>query len=260
MELVPFSFNGHGVRVVVDEATGKEWFIAKDILEVLDIKNIADALKGLDSDELTSVKAISGGQNRTMKAVDESGLFTLIIRSNKPEAKPFRKWVTGEVLPQIRKTGSYQIGQPKPKIDYPDKVKAEMILIEGLSSMLKMDDNSKLLLVHNVAKNNNIDIAILPQYTENVKVHHAATHLLDDMGIQISAVKFNEKLHEHGLIDKKWRKKRDGTEKSFWSITNKGERYGINQSSPYNPNETIAHWYDDLFAELITLVIGEDVA
>lgn len=64
-------------------------------------------MAGLDPDELTSVKLRSGKQAREMLALTESGFYTLIVRSNKPEAKKFRKWVAGEVLPAIRKTGSY---------------------------------------------------------------------------------------------------------------------------------------------------------
>jgi len=94
------------VRIVFDD-TGEPWFIARDVCDILDLEHITNALQGLDDDELTVIKLQSGGQLREMNVISESGLYTLLIRSNKPQAKPFRRWVTHEVLPSIRKTGGY---------------------------------------------------------------------------------------------------------------------------------------------------------
>lgn len=86
---------------------GEPWFVAKDICDVLGLSNITEALRNLDNDELTSEILKSGNQGREMKLVSESGLYALVIRSNKPNARKFRKWITAEVLPAIRKTGRY---------------------------------------------------------------------------------------------------------------------------------------------------------
>jgi prophage antirepressor-like protein len=110
--VVPFSFQSHEVRTV--EISGEPWFLAKDVCEVLELSNITEALRGLDVDELTSEILKSGGQMREMKVISESGLYALIVRSNKPQAKVFRKWVTSEVLPAIRKTGQY-VAPQQPK-------------------------------------------------------------------------------------------------------------------------------------------------
>ncbi len=91
------------VRTIKNE---KEiWFAAKDVCEMLDIKNTTDAIKNLDVDEVTRLNL--GGLSGETNFINESGLYTLIIRSRKPEAKKFRKWITSEVLPAIRKTGMY---------------------------------------------------------------------------------------------------------------------------------------------------------
>lgn len=91
------------VRTIKNE---KEiWFAAKDVCEMLDIKNTTDAVKNLDVDEVTRLNL--GGLSGETNFINESGLYTLIIRSRKPEAKKFRKWITSEVLPAIRKTGMY---------------------------------------------------------------------------------------------------------------------------------------------------------
>ena len=88
---------------------GEPWFVAKDICDVLGLSNITEALRNLDNDELTSEILKSGNQGREMKLVSESGLYALVIRSNKPNARKFRKWITAEVLPAIRKTGRYAV-------------------------------------------------------------------------------------------------------------------------------------------------------
>lgn len=98
-----FDFEEQAVRVVLKD--GEPWWVAKDVCDVLELNNITEALRNLDEDELTSEILKSGGQGREMRLISESGLYTLIIRSTKPEAKKFRKWVTAEALPSIRKTG-----------------------------------------------------------------------------------------------------------------------------------------------------------
>jgi len=113
MELQLFKNEKLGdIRTVVKE--GETWFVAKDVCTILDIKDVSDTLaKRLDEDEKLIQKLSVSGQNRDTWTINESGLYTLVIRSNKPEAKQFRKWITGEVLPSIRKTGSYSINTPQ---------------------------------------------------------------------------------------------------------------------------------------------------
>lgn len=92
---------------------GEPWFVAKDVCQALSLKNSRQAVAGLDNDEISDVilndtRSKNGAtQRRTVTIVNESGLYGLIIQSRKPEAKPFRKWVTKEVLPTLRKTGIY---------------------------------------------------------------------------------------------------------------------------------------------------------
>jgi prophage antirepressor-like protein len=117
--VVPFRFQSREVRaLIIDD---EPWFVAKDVCDVLEYADASDATQFLDDDEKL-VRQIAGagqkliheihglGQRRNMLLISESGLYTLIIRSNKPQAKAFRRWVTHEVLPTIRKTGGYQAG------------------------------------------------------------------------------------------------------------------------------------------------------
>lgn len=89
------------------EMNGEPWFVLKDVCEVLGLTDTGRTAERLDPDELTRTTLVSGGQNREMFVINESGLYSVILRSDKPEAKPFRKWVTSEVLPSIRKHGAY---------------------------------------------------------------------------------------------------------------------------------------------------------
>lgn len=104
-QLQTFSYNNTPIRTV--EKNGEPWWVLKDVCDVLDISDTNRTAERLDEDELTRVKLVSGGQNREMYIINESGLYNVILRSDKPQAKPFRKWVTSEVLPSIRKTGAY---------------------------------------------------------------------------------------------------------------------------------------------------------
>lgn len=105
--LQTFDFKTTPVRAL--DRGGQPWFVAADVCRVLELSNVTEALRGLDDDELTSELLNSDTQGRTMRLVSESGLYALIFKSRKPEAKAFRKWVTGEVLPAIRRTGGYAV-------------------------------------------------------------------------------------------------------------------------------------------------------
>jgi hypothetical protein len=102
-----FDFEGSPVRTVVKD--GQTWFVAADICAVLEHSNPTKAVLRLDEDErgLTTIQA-HGGNDQAVNVVSESGLYNLIFTSRKPQAKVFRRWVTGEVLPSIRQTGRYE--------------------------------------------------------------------------------------------------------------------------------------------------------
>ncbi len=104
--IVPFLFEGESLVRVAD-VDGAPWFVAADVCAVLGIVKHRDAVARLQDDETRPVIVDGNAGPREMTAVSESGLYALIIRSRKPSAVKFRRWVTGEVLPSIRKTGRY---------------------------------------------------------------------------------------------------------------------------------------------------------
>lgn len=94
------------VRVITKD--GEPWFVGKDVAEILGYANTRDALsKHVDLEDKSDVAIHDGSQNRTMTIINESGLYSLILGSKLPTAKKFKKWVTSDVLPSIRKHGMY---------------------------------------------------------------------------------------------------------------------------------------------------------
>lgn len=104
-----FQYQDQPVRTV--QRDGEPWFVLKDVCAVLGISKYRDTADRLDEDERGSARVDTLGGAQDMTIINESGLYNVILRSDKPEARPFRKWVTAEVLPSIRKTGGYISGQ-----------------------------------------------------------------------------------------------------------------------------------------------------
>lgn len=95
-------------KIRVIEKEGNPWFIAKDICAALGLAQVSRAIQKLDEDEVTTSKVIDSlGREQTANAISESGMYSLVLVSRKPEAKEFKRWVTHEILPSIRKHGGY---------------------------------------------------------------------------------------------------------------------------------------------------------
>ena len=108
-----FTFNPSNQPIRVETIGGEPWFVAKDVCDALSLTDVSMTMSRLDDDEKLTQTLLVSGQGRQMWLVNESGLYNLIFQSRKAEAKAFRKWVTAEVLPSIRKTGRYELRKPK---------------------------------------------------------------------------------------------------------------------------------------------------
>jgi anti-repressor protein len=113
-DLTVFSYSDIEIRTVVRD--GEPWFVAADVCAVLEIRNNRDALAGLDDDEKGVATTDTPGGSQQVAVINEPGLYSLILRSRKPEAKAFKRWITHEVLPAIRKTGRYEVAAAAPAI------------------------------------------------------------------------------------------------------------------------------------------------
>jgi prophage antirepressor-like protein len=130
MTITTFNFSANPLRVVF--TASEPWFVAADVCALLTISNNRDALGRLDDDEkgVGSIDTLGGTQEMTI--VNESGLYSLILGSRKPEAKKFKKWVTSEVLPAIRKNGYY----------------ADPDLVETVNDALFASDAAEVRMLH----------------------------------------------------------------------------------------------------------------
>lgn len=100
-----FKYEGNEVRTVIIE--GEPWFVAKDVADILGFSETAAMTRGLDDDDKTNLHTTQDGTSYTTRTtiINESGLYSAILKSRRPEARAFKRWVTREVLPTIRKTG-----------------------------------------------------------------------------------------------------------------------------------------------------------
>lgn len=110
-ELLPFAFEDKLVRTILDE-NNEPWFVAKDVCRVLEIANHRDAVAQLDEDEKDAVGISDAiGRKQETTIISESGLYALVFRSRKPQAREFSRWVRKEVLPALRRTGTYTLAE-----------------------------------------------------------------------------------------------------------------------------------------------------
>ena len=145
--------------VMVD---GEPWFVAKDVCEALELGNTSKAVDRLDDDELTLLEVRSGGQLREVNVVNEPGLYTLILGSRKPEAKAFRRWITHEVLPALRRTGRY--GAPGSVTQSISELRAAMDAMQDMLDELR----------EKIPPRSSVDRALLAQADGKLSPRHFA--------------------------------------------------------------------------------------
>ncbi len=131
-ELQVFNYGETPVRTVMQ--SGEPWWVLSDVCRVLELKEPHRVAARLDADEKGRTQITTLGGNQQMTIINESGLYNVILRSDKPEAKKFKRWVTHEVLPAIRKTGSYSVSPYKPKASSVGEV---IKLVEVTRSMME---------------------------------------------------------------------------------------------------------------------------
>lgn len=107
-QLTPFAFGEKLVRVQMDE-NGDPWFVAKDVAVILGYRDAFNMVRMLDEDEKGTRLMSTPSGEQEMAVISESGLYAVCLRSERPEARPFRKWVTADLLPTLRKTGRYEM-------------------------------------------------------------------------------------------------------------------------------------------------------
>lgn len=121
-QVVPFTYLDTAVRTVIID--GEPWFVLADLCKVLGLSNPSVVAQRIDEAALSQTEIRSGGQMRSVTIVSESGMYEVVIRSDKPEAVAFRRWITGTVLPEIRRTGSFNA---QPALQGPELLAAAVL-------------------------------------------------------------------------------------------------------------------------------------
>lgn len=204
-ELQVFSYKGNKpVRIV--EVDGEPWFVAKDVCDILGYVNVTDTLNNhLDEDERSTLAIREGtspkGGNPNMNIINESGLYALILRSNMPKAKDFRKWVTGTVLPSIRKIGTYSLTPARPTQEEIEIRRKELDIRESEVNLRRatlirdilynppfpVTPETQTVFAHEVFKltTGHSYLAMLPDCTEK---WYTATEIGNELGISANKV------------------------------------------------------------------------
>lgn len=231
--IVPFNFENHPVSVITD-GNGEPWFVAKEVAAILDYSDAEAMTRRLDDDEKSNRQIVglgspTGGKGITL--INESGLYSAILGSTKPEAKPFKRWVTHDVLPSIRKTGKYESPsrQSKPRHALPNPVKDLLLIakelqkVPGVNPVLAMAcafDTIEEVTGYPLGKMNRA----FPSET----IEDAATLNPTDIGEELgmNARSVNKLLQDFGLQFK--------DEKNEWRPTESGAKHG--EMKPYHNN------------------------
>lgn len=176
-------------RVRTTVIDGEPWFVAADVCHALDIGNPSDALNRLDDDERTLVSIEGASNGKPVNGVNEPGLYSLVLGSRKPEAKAFKRWITHEVIPAIRKTGGYQANE------LTGRELMAKALLEAQAVLAEKDTT--------IAKQTQLIGELKPKadYTDHILQNKGLvtiTQIAKDYGMSGKAM--NKKLHEMGVI------------------------------------------------------------
>ena len=206
--LIQFKNSEFG-QIRILEQNGEFLFIAKDVCSALGLSDTGKALAKLEDDEKLTRKIFWSGQHRKFWLVNESGLYSLIIRSNKPEAKKFKRWVTSEVLPSIRKTGMYVANKdPKAIVESWLKKEYEKGFKEGLQKALekvKYEKYNRLMLRMKRSKLN-----INEEWLKKLKRYLEKGYLIKDIAKLMdcstdTVMRYRDLMKEAGMLGKKFK-------------------------------------------------------
>ena len=184
------------------EINGESWLVGKDVAEVLGYKNTRDALiKHVDDEDKNTVAIHDGSQNRNMTVINESGFYSLALSSKLPNAKKFKRWVTSEVLPQIRQTGGY-IPTKEEESDEEFLARALLVAQRTLEKKNKELEEKNKVIEEQKPKVEFYDKVLNPTDEENgfTKLL-TTTEVAKDLGM--TARQLNNILHEKRKIYKK---------------------------------------------------------
>lgn len=179
--LIPFHYGDERVRAYEDDK-GTAWFIATDVARILGHRDANDIIKGIDADEKGTkiVRTLKGEQK--LSTISEAGLVTVLMRARVEAAKPFRRWITHEVLPSIRKTGSYSLpgAAPAPSAEDRALTRARQLveihmLAQGAVSPDHLEAKLRIILAQARGEHPEIEASARPLYVQDYMRERGAT-------------------------------------------------------------------------------------
>ena len=211
-------FNYKNKEVRTTEIDGEVWFVAADVAEILEIQRTNDATEGIDADEKGTANIRTPGGMQKMTIISEPGVYALVMKSRKPEAKEFSRWVRHEVLPAIRKTGSYSL-RPNDKVSQNDLECAAFIYqsagITGNQLTIALNNMYRTYSGKNALEAGNIQLEA-PTKNQILTPTEIGSHF------GIKAQRINEMLADAGYQHKVFGK---------WEALPEGEHYAIMQDT-----------------------------
>lgn len=228
--LAVFNFETNDVRVVTG-VDGNPLFVAKDVAVALGYQNTNEAVNTHCDDGVAKLYPIQDSMNRTQKVrvIDESDVYSLIFGSKLESSKRFKKWVTSEVLPTIRKTGRYNVEAAN---DSTLRIEESLRAVEFVAQSLRLPDSGKLGMFQQVFKLKAPELLpALPGYavdtpsgvmTGSSEPTKALQVLLKEHGADLTPYRANKLLEEIGYLEKLTRPSKSKGTKEFWSVTEKG--------------------------------------
>ena len=179
--LTPFHYGDERLRAYEDEK-GMAWFIAADVARILGHRDAANTIKGVDEDERGTTIVSTPGGEQTLSTISEAGLVTVLMRARVEAATPFRRWVTHEVLPSIRRTGSYSRPgvMPVPSAENPALVRAKglmelVALAKDVISPDYLEAKARIVLARAMGDTPEIEASARPLYVQDYLREKGAT-------------------------------------------------------------------------------------
>lgn len=179
-DLIPFHYADQQVRVITID--GEPHFVLTDLCKILGIINVADVKDRLD-DGVAQIYPILDSLGRTQQAtiVSEAGMYEVVIRSDKPEAVTFRRWITGEVLPQIRKTGSYSVAEKPRELQIAEALQLSADIIKEQDAKIAELEPSAKAWGHIVAADGSYSVGDAAKMIANAGVSLGRQRLFDQL-------------------------------------------------------------------------------
>jgi len=259
-QVIPFEFEKLQIRVVAGD-DGEPLFVGKDVCDALGFKDqnaaMRDHCKGVRK---THPLQTSGG-TQEYRVISEPDMMRLVVNSTLPAAQDFERLVFEEILPSIRKTGSYSVKASRPQTLSRNQVAAGILLLRSAAEDLKFAPSAVLGGYQRLETQLGVT-GLLPAYAIDAPSSatggssdetKAAGDLLEKFGVGLSAIAFNRLLVQHGIVEERERPSSKGGTKKFKVCVNL--EYGKNLTSPTNPRETQPHWYVSKFMELVDLIL-----